>query len=76
MVRNVSETRAILALIANANHKSGFVRSRVASHVDAVVESPGARAALLANWSCLEKLIKVVAGFLDEGEKDRDFMGG
>ena len=67
MCRNVSECRAILALLTCANHKSGFVRSRVASHIDSVVESPGAQAALLANWQCLEKLFRAVGGFLNEG---------
>ena len=67
MCRNVSECRAIQALLSCANHKSGFVRSRVASHIDSVVESPGAQAALLANWQCLEKLFKAVGGFLNEG---------
>ena len=67
MCRNVSECRAILALLTCANHKSGFVRSRVASHIDSVVESPGAQAALLANWQCIEKLFRAVGGFLNEG---------
>ena len=74
MCRNASETRAIGALMACAGHKSGFVRSRVASHIDSVVEGPGARAALLANWPFLEKMFKTVAGFLNEGRPGGSYL--
>eukprot|EP00195_Chlamydomonas_chlamydogama_P001663 CAMPEP_0202916712 /NCGR_PEP_ID=MMETSP1392-20130828/69262_1 /ASSEMBLY_ACC=CAM_ASM_000868 /TAXON_ID=225041 /ORGANISM="Chlamydomonas chlamydogama, Strain SAG 11-48b" /LENGTH=1484 /DNA_ID=CAMNT_0049609237 /DNA_START=160 /DNA_END=4614 /DNA_ORIENTATION=+ len=70
MVRNCSEARTVSALAACANHKSTHVRTRVASHLDSLVEGGGpsnARSALTSNWSCLEKLFKTGAGFLDEG---------
>jgi hypothetical protein len=76
MTRNVSEPRAISALITCANHKSQHVRARVASHLDCIVECPGTKAALLSNWTCLERLFKTVCGFLNEGEEIRHHAVG
>ncbi|GAX73544.1 hypothetical protein CEUSTIGMA_g995.t1 [Chlamydomonas eustigma] len=75
MTRSVSETRAISSLLTCANHKSQHVRVRVASHLDSIVECPGTRAALLTNWTCLERLFKTVAGFLNEGAQETRTYG-
>jgi hypothetical protein len=43
MVANLSETRVLSALLACATHKSGYVRQKVAAHLDGAVEMAGSR---------------------------------
>lgn len=72
MCRYVSESRAAASLIACAAHKAPTVRARVACHLDALVESlvgasssgPGT---LKGNASMLDRLLKAINGFLNEG---------
>lgn len=44
------------------------VRTKVACHMDrCVTSSPNVGAMLINNWTLLEKVFRVAAGFLDEG---------
>lgn len=76
--RCCSEARSILALCACSGHKNMYVRSRVASQLDGLLEMYGPhsmRAVLQGNSQCLDRLFKTAAGFLDEGALDTRTYG-
>ncbi|KXZ45846.1 hypothetical protein GPECTOR_50g640 [Gonium pectorale] len=73
MYRCCGEARSVLALLGCAGHKNPYVRGKVAFHLDNHLEGcagGGGRAALAGNSTCMERLFKAAAGFLDEGSLD------
>jgi hypothetical protein len=54
MIHNVSEARALAALLGIAGHKTPAVRTRVAAHIEACVRKMGPRCSreLLERWGC------------------------
>ena len=64
MVQNVSSSKAIAILVANAGHKNGAVRAKVAMFLCECIEVVGPK---ILGSKDLDKLIPLAITFLNEG---------